>query len=206
MIKKNFTLIELLVVIAIIAILTSLMTPTINYVMASSKNTHCINNIKQLGVAVLQKAYKKQFPDDILFTGTDSNSLYQQACSWALPPADDPPASTSSSSPQASPQSSAKPNYIFVLDTENFGCPLAEKNPLYGVTDEPEYRSYGALKYNMKKTIETAHSWILSDSVYQYISSQNELSNDRHIDNKVNVVNTDASVHSLHFSEVTFPE
>ncbi|MEN6645224.1 MAG: prepilin-type N-terminal cleavage/methylation domain-containing protein [Armatimonadia bacterium] len=64
MIRRGFTLIELLVVIAIIAILAAILFPVFAKAREKARQSSCLSNCKQLGLAALSYAqdYDETFP------------------------------------------------------------------------------------------------------------------------------------------------
>src|SRR5690349_3050217 len=70
----GFTLVELLVVISIIAVLVGLLMPAIQSARESSRRSHCLNNLKQIGLAAheFHVAFGK-FPAGVVHSKDDGD-------------------------------------------------------------------------------------------------------------------------------------
>ncbi|BCW94672.1 MAG: prepilin-type N-terminal cleavage/methylation domain-containing protein [Fimbriimonadales bacterium] len=68
--RRAFTLMELLVVVAIIALLVALITPVVFHVLERSRQSACISNLRQIGIAIksYQEDYGGVYPENLART------------------------------------------------------------------------------------------------------------------------------------------
>ena len=99
--RRGFTLIELLVVVAIIAVLVGLLLPAVQQAREAARRTQCKNNLKQIGLALLnyESSFRVLPPGYIAGTRfIDGETDTSPGWSWGamiLPQLDQTPLSTS---------------------------------------------------------------------------------------------------------------
>jgi len=84
MMRKGFTLIELLVVIAIIAILAAILFPVFARAREKARQTSCLSNLKQLGLAYLMYVQDYDEMSCPLVTGAPGDGRIDRTTWFAL--------------------------------------------------------------------------------------------------------------------------
>ncbi|QGJ69292.1 Hypothetical protein PBC10988_9650 [Planctomycetales bacterium 10988] len=86
-IRSGFTLVELLVVMSIIAILAAMLMPAVNAVRETARRTQCTNQIRNVGIALMQHdAAKGTLPGWAVSQNPDYNTVEGgNAIGWVFP-------------------------------------------------------------------------------------------------------------------------
>ena len=132
--RRAFTLIELLVVIAIIAVLIALLLPAVQAAREAARRAHCVNNMKQIGLAVHN--YHDQvgaLPGAYLVYNVTSFS----ALSMMLPQMEQTPLYNALNFSLA--YSDPTNNTVLMSDVNTFICPSDLPNPIRARGSQTNY-------------------------------------------------------------------